>query len=436
MRRPTRFAAVLFSASVPLALALVFIWPEYWYAAFYYPVAVLAVLAVDMALLLPAARLHCVVQTRPRLFVGEQGGIEIALETVGAVSPAVVSALAELSGPAAEPQERSAALTEGKAVLTLPFRPERRGTTVVEAVWLRWRSPFGLAEIRQRRAVGQAVEIVPNIRGISEEALSFTARDAVFGQKSQLLLGEGAEFDRLGEFAEGMDSRFIDWKRSARHRKLLSKQFRQERNHQIILGFDTGRLMLDLVGGVAKLDHAVRAGLTLGWASLREGDLVGGCAFDQVFRSFIQPGRGMPYFSKLQRFAAGLDCHAQETNFTLGLSQLAARLKRRALVVMFSDFADSIAAELLVENLQHLLKRHLVVFVAMRDPLLTRLRDAQPAGFAAAAEAVIADAFLRDRSVVLERLARLGVHCLDVPPERLPGTLLNRYLLIKQRGLL
>ena len=49
---------------------------------------------------------------------------------------------------------------------------------------------------------------------------------------------------------------------------------------------------------------------------------------------------------------------------------------------------------------------------------------------------MIAHDFLRDRTIVLERLERLGVHCLDVPSRGLPVGLINRYLPIKQRGLL
>lgn len=56
--------------------------------------------------------------------------------------------------------------------------------------------------------------------------------------------------------------------------------------------------------------------------------------------------------------------------------------------------------------------------------------------FASAARAVTADDLLRERAVVLERVARMGVHCLDVPAGELSPALLNRYLAIKQRGLL
>ena len=79
-------------------------------------------------------------------------------------------------------------------------------------------------------------------------------------------------------------------------------------------------------------------------------------------------------------------------------------------------------------------RRHLVIFVTMRDPYLTGIGEREPGTFTAAAEAVIAGDFLRERAVVLERVARMGVHCLEVPAGVIAPALVNRYLMIKQRG--
>ena len=434
--RPTLKAVLWFAVSIPLALVLVSVWPGRWHYALYFPVGVLAVIAADMSMVLPRRRLLGEPVAPVRLFVGQPGTVALTLEARGRDAPLAIAALLEMTGDVEAPSLVGGVMRDGRLDLALPIVPIRRGRVRIEALWLRWLAPLGLMEMRIRRKIGAAIDIVPDVHGIHEEAIRFFARDAVYGAKSQLMRGDGVEFDKLCEYAPGMDSRFIDWKRSARHRKLLCKEFRQERNHQIILGFDTGHLMLEPVEGMPKLDHAIRAGMTLGWISLHGGDLVGGCAFDARVRSFIQPGRGMPYFTQMQRFAAGLEYHTEETNFTLGLAELNSRLRRRALVVVFSDFVDAISAELLTESLQLMTRRHVVIFVTFRDPMLSGRRERAPVDFTDAAEAVIADDFLRERAVVLEKVARLGVHCLEVPVRGLSTALLNRYLLIKQRGLL
>ena len=57
---------------------------------------------------------------------------------------------------------------------------------------------------------------------------------------------------------------------------------------------------------------------------------------------------------RLQSAAAGLDYSPREANFTLALATLTARLKRRSLIVLFSDFADPTSAELMVESVERL----------------------------------------------------------------------------------
>jgi uncharacterized protein (DUF58 family) len=194
--------------------------------------------------------------------------------------------------------------------------------------------------------------------------------------------------------------------------------------------------MREPIEGIPRLDHAINAGLLLAWISLQGGDLVGTYGFDAAVRHYRGPVRGIANFSRVQQAAAELAYRQEETNFTLGLAGLSARLKRRALIVLFTDFVDTVTAELLIESVERMASRHVVVFVTLRDSLLQKTVDAAPADFERVAEAVIAHDFLRDRSIVFERLDRMGVHCLDVPSRGLSVNLINRYLLIKQRGLI
>jgi uncharacterized protein (DUF58 family) len=46
---------------------------------------------------------------------------------------------------------------------------------------------------------------------------------------------------------------------------------------------------------------------------------------------------------------------------------------------------------------------------------------------------VVAGELLRDRRVVLQRLRRAGVQCVDAPPLAVSSKLLNRYLDIRRR---
>jgi uncharacterized protein (DUF58 family) len=280
------------------------------------------------------------------------------------------------------------------------------------------------------------VSVLPDIRPVRAAAMRFfTNREFVAGSNVERFLGDGSEFESLREYARGMDPRAIDWKASARHRKLFADEYRAERDHQVVLSIDTGRLMREPLEGLARVDHAIHAALLLGYVALRTGDRVGLHAFDERPRLFVPPTGGLDTFARLQAGAAGLRETTAESNFTLGLLDLATRLRRRSLVVVLTDFVDSVTAGLMVENVARLVRRHLVVFVALRDPELDAIKDARPDGTLGLYRAVTASDLLRERSVVLRRLERMGVRVVDAAPRDLAAGLLSTYLRARRREL-
>ncbi|MDR2179332.1 MAG: DUF58 domain-containing protein [Synergistaceae bacterium] len=436
MIRPTPKAVLAFFVSVPVAVLIVTALRERWYFSLYCPIAVTALAAADLLAALWPGRVEAAVTHPKQMFLGSLTAAKVTVTTGEYLKPVVFEAVLEATGEMDPPKIAAETSKDGAVTILLPILPRRRGKIVLKKVWLRWKSPMTFLEFTRVEPVDGAIDVMPDIGGIYDAALRFFSRDAEYGIKSQRMRGDGTEFDDLRDYEPGMDSRLIDWKSSARHRKILCKEFRQERNHHIVIGFDTGRLMTEPLGGIPKLDRAIKAGLLLGWVSLYYGDFLGGCGFDVRFRSFVKPGRGMRYFARFQQFAADLAYRTEETNFTLGIAELNARLTKRTLVVLFTEFADSIQAELLIESLRWMTRRHVVLFVSLRDAMLAALKDAEPRDFGDVARAVIAADFLRERGVVLERIARMGVHCLDVTAAGVSAALLNRYLMIKQKGLL
>jgi uncharacterized protein (DUF58 family) len=437
MIQPTLRAFTIFTVGVPLALFLVIFAPDFWLWSFDYGALVLVAIGTDFLLAFPRRLLQVTAAAPASLQVGERDAVTVTIAPTAHRRPTRFKLVRE-QRPDPDPDERVVAeLAPGEAAeARFPLFAQRRGHIHVDAVWARWRGPLGLVQLTQRIEVGRSIDVVPNVRGVRSSVLQFLSREALHGSKVQEQRGEGTEFESLRDYVTGMDSRFIDWKHSARHLKLVSKEFRTERNHQIILAFDTGYLMVEPVDGLPRLDHAINAGLLLAWISLQGGDFVGLLAFDEMLRQYQQPRRGVSTFPRLQRASAGLDYRHTETNFTLGLAELSTRLRRRALVILFTDFVDTVTAELMIEATQRLARRHVVIFVTLRDAVLHGIADAPPMSFDHVAQSVIAHDFLRDRMTVFERLGRLGVHCLDVPSRSLPIGLINRYLMIKQRGLL
>jgi uncharacterized protein (DUF58 family) len=321
-----------------------------------------------------------------------------------------------------------------RAEVTAELDTVRRGLGVVKRVWVEWTGPFGLAVKRRVIRLDREVDIIPDIRSVKKEAIRIFARDTSIGQKPHVERGGGSEFEALRDFTTGMDRRTIDWKQSARHTRLLAKEFRIEQDQTIIFAIDTGRLMCEPLASAPKIDHAINAALLLGYVSLKMGDRVGLFGFDA--RPNISTGAvsGVKAFTVLQRMAARLDYSAEETNFTLGLSQLSAETQRRSLIVIFTDFADPTSAELMIENVGRLMRTHLVLFVAMRDAELESLALAEPKKAIDVTRSVIAHSLITEKELVLSRLSRLGAEIINAPAGRIGPALLNRYLELKRQS--
>lgn len=433
--RPTRAGVLTLAAAPPVALLLLaadqVLWPL---AVFAQSVALLALLADAMAA--PARRsVTASLRAAPHLYVGDTDVARLILTTDANGSRRCEISL-EIEGPLTPPPSWAGPLPRAGALeITLPLRPTARGRARLAALWSRWTGPLGLIWVEDRRPVEQEVPVLPDIRAVTRRALGLRAPDAPIGQKPEARHGEGSEFEALKEYVQGMDYRAVDWKQSARHRKLVCKEFRAERNHPVVVAFDTGHLMSERLRGAPRLDRAINAGLLLAHEAAVTGDLVGCFAFDATPRAFVPPRPGLAGYRAVQGATVDLAYGTDETNHGLALTHLAQRLSRRTLVVLFTEFVDTVTAGLMVDALERLRHRHLVLCVTFDPPDLRAMVDRPPDDLEAVAEAAVADGLLRDRAVVLRRLERMGVHVLATDWRRAGVALIDRYLRFKRLDL-
>ena len=390
-------------------------------------------MGVDFLMAPNRRRVTCEVEMPKTLFIGE---IENAFVNVRLPStrPVAIRAVADLSDLLVPQRLLRGTASRDKGRLRFKLIPTRRGTITVEAIWLRYNGPLGLLSCNVRVPINRSASVVPNIRPVKKTALRFfVERDFRAGLKIEKYSGDGTEFDNLREYRRGDDNRSIDWKATAKHRKLVARQFRAERNHQIVLALDTGHLMAEPLEGIPKIDHAINTTLLLSYVSLKAGDRVGLFTFDSRVGPFVEPQGGLNTHRVITQFTAKIEYSDHETNFTLGLTSLAQRLRRRSLIIVLTDFVDTVTAELMTENIQRLAKRHVVIFVALRDPGLAVLAAQAPTNKLKLNQSVVAETLLRDREIVLRTLRRRGIYCIDETPGHVNAELINMYLDIKRR---
>ncbi len=428
---PSARATALAAAGALPAFLIALMIPSLWYLGLIWTFGVIALTLVDSLSEASRGDVTSVVVTPATAMVGSVVPIRLITEFAGS-SPGKVEVALGIDERLSGHGSRTAA--PGEIELNLTAR--KRGTARLDRLWIRWRGPFGLAWKQREEAIDRSIAITPDIGPVREEAVRLFRRDAVAGMITQLERGIGSEFHALTDYVRGMDRRTIDWKHSARHGRLIAKEYRTEANNNIVLAIDAGRLMSEPVAGLAKLDRAVTAALLQAFVALKMGDRISLFGFDAQPRVAAGPISGTGAFGELQALAARLHYSEDETNYTLALTALAGRLDRRSLVILFTDFVDPTSAELMLRSVGQLIERHLVLFVLPRDVELEGFADAPPEDSDAVARAVTAAALLRDRRLVIARLERMGARIIVAPYDQLGPALINAYLDIKQRDLL
>ncbi len=366
------------------------------------------------------------VEIPPEMFVGETEDFVFDIAPISKGMTGKVDWPEGLSGP-------DSIKFADNGLTKVPVRAVRRGSWQVTRLHLIWSSRFKLFERVPTLALALDVKVVPNIRLVQSGQITSVVLSNMFGMKENRAVGEGTEFHQLRDFVTGMDVKSIDWKRSARHRNLVSRELRAERNHHVIIALDNGYLMREEIAGLPKIDHAVTAALATAWAAALGGDMVGFYAYDTRPNIFVAPKPGRAAFPALRLRTSELDYVSLETNHTLAMTELNARTPKRSLIIIFSDFVDTTTAELMVENISVLSKRHAVIFVIMRDPELENLTENAPTDMDQVAELVAAGQTLNERQLVLGRLAALGVTIVDAKPGTVTAQLISTYLDIKAR---
>lgn len=329
---------------------------------------------------------------------------------------------------------RTLGLRPGSAsVLRYRTTPTRRGAALFDGVHLRLASPWRLW--RQLRHAGpvQAVRVYPDFMPLTRLALhSAEQASRLVGAHLQRRRGEGTDFHQMRDYRVGDSLRHVDWKATSRVRRLISREYQDEKHQQLVLLLDTGQRMLTAEGHRSHFDDVLNAALLLAWLALRQGDGVALSAQGGPSR-WVGAQRGMGHLDTLLRAAHDLHPEPVATDYLAAASELSVRQRRRSLVVLLTNVRDEDSDELLAA-VQLLQRRHLVCVASLRETVLEQMLAPAGQNRHAGIEAAAAARYLAQRAQIHEALRRHRVDVLDVTAQALPAALVNHYLAVKRAG--
>jgi uncharacterized protein (DUF58 family) len=383
-------------------------------------------------------------ETEIELTIENRGQMIVECRLVDDLPPALVTQPAT---------HRIAAFPRVPASIRYRVEPSERGDWETGSLYVRYRSPLGLAERWARAPLTQTVRVYPALR-TGEEQQIFLARsrqiDLQLRQVRQR--GLGRDFESLREYREGDDLRDICWTATARRGSPITRQYQTERSQPVWIVLDCGRLMRSRVAAGSpgksmlpvaepgarvhsKLDHACTTAVALAQLALYSGDRVGLLAYGSGLQQRLLPGRGAAHLRQFIESLAQVHAESGEADHLRATATLNRLQPRRALILWITDLAETAMRPEVIDGAVQLLRRHVLLFVAMAQPEVESIAQARPKNIEQMFRAAAAQEMAGRRELLLARLHEHGALTLDLNPEALTSSVLNQYLTIKERAL-
>jgi uncharacterized protein (DUF58 family) len=310
----------------------------------------------------------------------------------------------------------------------------RRGLYRVDAVYLEGNSPLGMWQVRRKDDAAMEVRVYPNLR--RDEDLK-ALRQGVSGVHAMRQIGRGREIEKLREYLPGDGFDEIHWKATARRGRPITKVFQVERTQEVYVIIDRSRLSARAAGDETVLERSISAGLILGAAAEKRGDLFGLAAFSDQVDAFVRARNGKAHYAACRDAIYQLHPKPVSPDFDEIATFLRLRLRRRALLLFLTSLDDPVLAENFARATRLLAGRHLVLAGMIRPEAANRLFEDEDVESAEDVYRDLAGHIAWKRLKELEAsLARQGVRLSVIDPANFSAGLIGIYDSVKQRQML
>lgn len=434
----TRLFYLLIAASL-IILSLSWGRPRLRWVALVYDVVLIILAIVDARRSQLPKTVRITREFASRFAVGAETDVSINIQNAGAHA---ISVVVKDEYP---PQMKLSGLREAhisvdaqtSAALVYGLTPPRRGRFEFGQIAVRFLSSWNLVWCETRAGEAVAVKVYPNMRRAREAELkALGARSLVASHRKTSWRGEGREFESLRDYVRGDELRHISWSATARRGKLTTRQYQIERDQTILIALDGGRLMTARIEQETKLDSAVHAALALMSAAARAGDNAGLLVFGRKIKSFLPPSRGRDHMDAALEALYSVEPEMIEPSYSHAFEFIAAHSKRRSLVVLLTDLVDEEGSKELLTSLRLLRPRHLPLVVTIADRDLKAVVSTAPVDARDLFTQSVAEEIMHLREAALRLVESQGGLALDVTAAALAPALLEKYLQVKERGLL
>ncbi len=328
--------------------------------------------------------------------------------------------------------------------------PSQRGDLPLGKLYLRYRTALGLAERWAVAPLEQTVRVYAagEPAGAAGNMYLLRARQIELEKRKLRQIGLGREFEAMRDYHPGDEMRNISWTSTARHNRLITRQYTTERSQQVWVVMDAGRLSRtaygmgsyhgdeqdDAVAVVTQLDSAASAAGLLSRVVDGSGDKFALLTYGRRVQQQLLPGSGHLHLRRVLDALSRVRSESAEADHLMASSRLRQLQRRRSLVVWITEMTESAGQPEIMAAVSSLLRRHLVVLVLLQHPELNALAEAEPSTARGMYAGTAAQEMLEQRAAALAKLRAQGVLVVETTNSRLAPDAISQYLEIKAGG--
>jgi uncharacterized protein (DUF58 family) len=412
-----------------------------WFAWTFTPLLMLALL-LDTFFLTPHPQyLDLIRMISPKLSVGRRGVVELQLFNNSHLPLQIEVCDSVPSGFLRNEileQFRQTVLIPafGNRIVGYEIHPAQRGIYSFGKIHVRYRSRLGLLWITSKGGRLDTVKVTPDMQRIRQMRIH-ASRTVTPGELQKRTLGlEGTQFSGLRHYFAGDDVKKMAWQATAKLDIPVIRTFEHEVKQPILVLLDAGRKMSGWINGLCKYDWALNAALAFMSVAIDRKDDVAAAVFSNRLITQMPFGMGSAHWRTLLEKLSETEVQLVEPDYAGILFQIARHLKQRTLIILFTDLIDPAASKQLMQGLKAFGKNHILMIVTLSDPdILVQATSTPQNAYEAYQKGVALDLLELRRQALAILTSHHRAVVIDVPPDKLDETLIQRYLKIKQRAL-
>jgi uncharacterized protein (DUF58 family) len=229
--------------------------------------------------------------------------------------------------------------------------------------------PLGLAwwsrDLHPAMRIAVAPDTLMTVRG--------RPRGNPAGARPRRIIGAGSELHQLRGYIPGDPPARIDWKATARARRLVTREFSEDQHLDVLVAIDAGRFSRVRAGRLDRFGLYANVAARFAQIVVPNDDRIGMVVFADRPLAVCAPERGLPAVMRIRRTLEQLAVQPAESDPVAAAVRIRGMLKHRSLVILLTDLDDASVADQLVRAVRLLSPPHLVVVAGVHSSEIPEL---------------------------------------------------------------